>query len=146
MGGWLIRTSREREGAYLNLPQRNLMGAVFREMDDFASMDEATIGPACDPHCQKDCHNPDGFAFNGEGFRESMSKATEFLESHPDWTARRENWSGGEGERDVGVLIFARLGQLEGEIVFFYDDLETGTGVCPEDNEVQGGDRSCSPA
>lgn len=144
MGGWLIRTSKEREGAYLNLPQRNLMGAVFREMDDFASMDEATIGPACDPHCQKDCHNPDGFAFDGERFRRSMRQATHFLESRPDWTAGRENWSGGERDRDVGIHVFSRLGQLQGEIIFFHDYHGTGRGICPEEDEAQAADQDRS--
>jgi hypothetical protein len=134
MGGWLIRTSKEKEGAYLNLSQRNLIGEVFQDMDNFASINEAIIGPACDPHCQKDCDNPDGFAFDGEKFRKGMRQASEFLESHPDWTAERKNWSDGKGDREVGLTIFSRLGQLEGEIIFFYDHYLTGRGICPEES------------
>jgi hypothetical protein len=130
MGGWIIIGGKER--GCLNLPQRNLMGKVLRDMDSYASINEAVIGLACDPQCQKACGNRDGFAFEGERFRESVSKATRFLEERPDWTTGKEIWSSEARDRDVGLVIFEGLGPLEGEIIYFHDSFETGRGVCPE--------------
>jgi len=131
MGGWYIQTSDGQE-SYLNLPMRNLMWVVLSDLDQSPSIGEAIVASACDPRDRcRGCPFADGFIFDGQRFREVMLEATEFLQTHPDWTSGQEFY-GGQSSRQIALRLFEHLATLTGERIIFEGAFRVDAGVCPE--------------
>ena len=136
MGGWTITT--EGQEAYLNLPLRNLQGEVWNACDGFDVVDD--LGCICDltGECRgSGCAYAPGFILGGESHRRACQSAVDWLESHPDWQGEdRRAWSGGGNDREIALRMFRQLAALEGDRVYYWDDLCVWPG-CPKQWEAE---------
>lgn len=132
MGGYIIygatKTAHEQIFS-LNLPGRNLFLNFLKFLDDYETLDKATLCWCSEKAC---------YVADEEKFMEVLEKAGSYLHEHPDWVEPRTASLYGETDHGkVALEMFEALRKVVLDCGFtyivFYDNLEVHSCEWPEE-------------